>query len=152
MIQKANVFGNGAVKQKVVIQRVQCPSVTALPLTWTHQQHYLTSWNRTLLEKLIVAQLVNKFPVFYEAWKFIAVGTRARHWMLSWATWIQSTPSHPVSFERGLCYNMILPSTPKSLQVVSSLHVFRLKLYELLIFHPCMLHYPHISSSFICSS
>jgi hypothetical protein len=28
---------------------------------------------------------------------FIAVFTRARHWSLSWARWIQSTPSHPIS-------------------------------------------------------
>jgi hypothetical protein len=41
----------------------------------------LTTWSR-VLEKLIDAQLVKKFPVFYEIWRFIAVFTRARHWSL----------------------------------------------------------------------
>jgi hypothetical protein len=34
--------------------------------------------------------------------KFIAVFTRARHWSLSWAKWIQSTPSHPFSLKSTL--------------------------------------------------
>jgi hypothetical protein len=33
---------------------------------------------------------------FSENWNFIFVFTRARHWSLSWARWIQSTPSYPV--------------------------------------------------------
>jgi len=52
--------------------------------------------SRILLEKLIVTQLVKKFPTFY--------GTR--HWSLSWARWIQSTTSHNIS----LRYILILSS------------------------------------------
>jgi hypothetical protein len=40
---------------------------------------------------LIVAQLVKKFPVFYETQRFITVFTWASHWTLSWARLIQST-------------------------------------------------------------
>jgi len=39
---------------------------------------------------------VKNLPAFYGALRFITVFTRARHWSLSWARWIQSTPSHPI--------------------------------------------------------
>jgi hypothetical protein len=38
----------------------------------------LITWNRLLLEKLTVAQLVEKFPTLYGTSRFIAVFTRAR--------------------------------------------------------------------------
>jgi hypothetical protein len=50
-----------------------------------------TPWNRALLEKLIVTQLVKKFPALYETRRFIAVFTKARqfrrpvsHFVTSW--------------------------------------------------------------------
>ena len=43
----------------------------------------LTSWNRVLLEKLKDFQLVEKFPAFYGARKFITAFTIARHLYLS---------------------------------------------------------------------
>jgi hypothetical protein len=42
----------------------------------------LTPWNRVLLEKLIVTQLVKKFPAFYGTRRFITVFKRAHHWSL----------------------------------------------------------------------
>jgi len=57
----------------------------------------LTPWGRALLEKIIVAQLVKKFPTFYGTRRFIIVFTRARQWSLSCSRWIQSTASHPSS-------------------------------------------------------
>jgi hypothetical protein len=33
----------------------------------------------------------------YVTLKLIALSTRSRYWSLPWASWIQSTPSHPVS-------------------------------------------------------
>jgi hypothetical protein len=47
-----------------------------------HITDHLPPWRRVLLEKLIVAQLVNKFSVFYGIRSFITVFTRARHWSL----------------------------------------------------------------------
>jgi len=38
----------------------------------------MAPWGRVLLEKLIVAELVNKFPAFYATRKFVTVFTRAR--------------------------------------------------------------------------
>jgi hypothetical protein len=43
----------------------------------------LLSWSRVLLEKLIIAELVKKFPAFYITARFITVFTRARYWLLS---------------------------------------------------------------------
>jgi hypothetical protein len=43
----------------------------------------LTPMTTVLLEKLIVAQLVRKFHVFYGTRRFITVFTIARHWTLS---------------------------------------------------------------------
>jgi hypothetical protein len=44
------------------------------------------------LEKLVVAQLVEKLSYFYETWRFIIVLTGARHPSLFQARSIQSTP------------------------------------------------------------
>jgi len=57
----------------------------------------LTPWSRVLFEKLTVTQLVKKVPTFYGIWKFITVFLTTHHLTLSWARWIQSTPSHPIS-------------------------------------------------------
>jgi hypothetical protein len=54
----------------------------------------LTTWSRVFIEKLIVAQPLNKFPAFYENQILITTFTRAHDWSLSWATWIQFTNSH----------------------------------------------------------
>jgi hypothetical protein len=40
---------------------------------------YLTPWIRVLLEKLVVTQLVKKYPAIYGTRKFITVFTRAHH-------------------------------------------------------------------------
>jgi hypothetical protein len=58
----------------------------------------VTLWSSVLLEKLIVTQLVKKFPVFYETQKFITVFSRARHWSLSRTKFTQSkSTSAPIS-------------------------------------------------------
>jgi hypothetical protein len=44
------------------------------------------------------SQLVKKFPVFYETWRFLNALTSARHLSLSWASPIQSTHPHPTSW------------------------------------------------------
>jgi hypothetical protein len=53
----------------------------------------ITPWNTVLLGQLIVAQLSKEFPAFYGTRMFITVFIRARQWSLSWARWIQFTPS-----------------------------------------------------------
>jgi len=58
---------------------------------------YLYNTRSRVIEKLIVAQLVKKFSVFYETRRFITVFLRTCHWSLCWARWIQSTSLHPNS-------------------------------------------------------
>jgi hypothetical protein len=59
-------------------------------------------WSRALLEKLTVTHLIKKFPAFYWTRRVITVFTRASHWSLSWAKWIQSIPSDPISLNSSL--------------------------------------------------
>jgi hypothetical protein len=49
--------------------------------------HSLTQWSRFLVGRQTVIKLVKKFIALYGA----------RHWSLSWARWIQSTPSNAIS-------------------------------------------------------
>jgi hypothetical protein len=76
----------------------------------------LTSWNR-IIEKLIVAYLVNKFPVFYGIRKFTTMFSRAHHWSLSWLTWTQCT--FP-SYFPNIHSNIIIPSTPRCFEFLLS--------------------------------
>jgi len=66
---------------------------------WTDRQTLtyllITPWKRVLLEKVTGSQLVKKFPAFYGSRRFITAFTSVRHLSLSWATSIQSMPSHP---------------------------------------------------------
>jgi hypothetical protein len=46
--------------------------------------------------------LLVKFPAFCGTWSFITISTRACHMFLSWDRWIQSTPSHHISWRSVL--------------------------------------------------
>jgi len=63
---------------------------------------------RVLLEKLIVTQIVKNFPAFYGTQRFITVFTRACHWSLFSAKWIQSTHSQPISLKSILMLSLYL--------------------------------------------
>jgi hypothetical protein len=78
-------------------------------------------------EKLTVAQVIKKFITIHET-----PFTTARHWSLSWATWIQSTFFQLIS----LTSILKLPS-----QMVSSLQV------AFLILHACYMPRPSYSWS-----
>jgi hypothetical protein len=66
----------------------------------------LTPWCRILFEKLVVTHLVKNILLSYGTRRFITVFTQARHWTLSWASWIQFAPSIPISLRSML----MLPS------------------------------------------
>ena len=68
--------------------------------------YLLTPWSVVLFEKLTGFHLVKKFPLFYETRRFSTAFTSALHPSLSWASMIQSIPSHPTSWRAIL----ILPS------------------------------------------
>ena len=67
----------------------------SFPLSVTH---FLTPWGRVLLKKLRSSKLVKKFHTIYGIRGFITAFTSARHLSLSWATSIQSVPSHRTSW------------------------------------------------------
>jgi hypothetical protein len=68
----------------------------------------LTPWSWVLLEKPPFARLLKNFQAFYGPRMFITVFTRAFHWSLSWAGWIQFIPRHSIS----LWFILILSSYP----------------------------------------
>jgi len=53
--------------------------------------------NTVSLEQLTVTSQVKKCSALYRTRRFITVFTTARHWYLSSATYIQSTPSYHIS-------------------------------------------------------
>jgi len=57
-----------------------------------------TPRSTVLPERLTGLQPVKKFPAFYGTRRFITACTSARHLSLSWASSIQSIPSHPTSW------------------------------------------------------
>jgi hypothetical protein len=75
---------------------VQSATPLLLHYDITDEPNQPTTRNR-VLEKLTVTQLVKKFPALYGTRRFITVFTTAGHWSLSWARWIQCTPTHPAS-------------------------------------------------------
>jgi len=69
----------------------------------------LTPWNRVLLEKLTVSQIVKKFPPFNGTRKDITAFTGAHHLSLSSLRSIQSISHHSIS---RFAFYSTLPSTP----------------------------------------
>ena len=61
----------------------------------------LTTWSK-VLERVVVHHLDKKFPKCCGNRRSIIVFTAARFSAVSWARWIQATPSHPVSFRSSL--------------------------------------------------
>jgi hypothetical protein len=57
----------------------------------------MTPRSRVILDKLTVPQLVKKYPTFYVTWTFITIFITTCHLSLSWARYIQTMTSHPIS-------------------------------------------------------
>jgi hypothetical protein len=93
----------------------------------------------TAFEKLTVAQLVKNFPGFYVSRMFNIVFTRGRYWTTSWANWIQSTFSNPISWRP-----ISLLQSYLRLDLASGLlpSGFPTKILYYFSFLPCVLHVP----------
>jgi hypothetical protein len=109
-------------------------------------QYLLTPWSIVHFDKLIVAHLINKFPVIYGTWRFITVFTRARHRSLSWATWIQSTSSYSNCL-RSLRMHIYYLSIHSYVFLVVFRQIFRLTSCMNFSYLRCVLHAPPIPSS-----
>jgi hypothetical protein len=71
----------------------------------------LNPWRTAHPEELMVAQLGNKFPVFYGLRRFIAFFKMDDHWFLSLGTCLAHTLT---SYYLKIYSNIILPSTTRS--------------------------------------
>jgi hypothetical protein len=78
----------------------------------TYNSHVtlLTPWSGTLLEKLIVAELVKKFPVFRGTRMFITVFSSVHHRSLSRESSPQSSPCFLIRFKKSSHLHLGLPS------------------------------------------
>jgi len=82
---------------KKIPSLINCESKQAQYVSFADTMRGWAPWIRVLFQKLIVTQLVNNFPAFYGALRFITTFTTGRHWSLSWATCIQSTTFQRIS-------------------------------------------------------
>jgi hypothetical protein len=75
----------------ICARTVDLVTVIRLPLTWhcAVSAMSLVPLRRVLLEKLIVARLVDELFVFYAS-----TFTKSRHWILSSTTWVQCRITH----------------------------------------------------------
>jgi len=130
--------GNGGTAPRILIdfiyfQFCTCPiatdNYTGVLYVCENLSRKIFSWDDSLAD--------HEIP--YLSWnpKFLTVFTRARHWSLSWVTWIPSTTSYPI-FRRSI---LILYSI-LCLHVTSSLFPsdFRTKISYKFLVSPCTLH------------
>jgi hypothetical protein len=68
-------------------------------------ESFLISWKQLL-------SACHQIPRLYWTWRFITMFTTPWHSSLSWARWMQSTPSHSASLK--IHFNIILPSFSRS--------------------------------------
>jgi hypothetical protein len=118
----------------------QCPEY----LSVTTQYSLTHSWSWALHDKLPILQLLKNYPAFYGTRRFIAVLTRALQWSLSWAKWIESIPSHPITLR-----SILILSTHLRLGLPSGLFAsgFPTNILYAFLFPPFVLHVLPISSS-----
>ena len=70
--------------------------------------YLLTAGSTVLIEEQTVPQLVKKLPAFYGTRRFSTAFTSARHLSLSWASSIQSIPTHPTSWKSFFIFSYLL--------------------------------------------
>jgi hypothetical protein len=82
---------------------------------------YLIPWNRFFLEKLIVTQLIKKYPTSYRTKILIYCLNSSLNSF--WATQLQSAPSYNILFFK-IWFPIILQSTPMSpKQIKTTMHL-----------------------------
>jgi len=103
------------------------------------------SWSIVPLEKLKVVQLISNLPTFFGTWRIITMFTRAHHFSLSLARWIQTIPSYHISvgsiiISSHLCLSLQSGPCPSGTHTKLIMHFcsFPCMSYTFLIF---ILHY-----------
>jgi len=101
---------NHATRTPSTLHRIQkSPQLVRILARWIQSTlDLLTAWNRVLLEKLSISQLLKKFPAFYGTRRFIAAFTSAGQLSISWVSSIQSILPHPTSWRSILILSSLL--------------------------------------------
>jgi hypothetical protein len=84
---------------------------------------------RVLPERLIVSQLIKKFPAFYGTQRFINAFARARSFILSWTRSFQPATSHQVSLR-----SILVVSSHLRLDIATGL--LRLRFHTKVLYAP----------------
>jgi ammonia channel protein AmtB len=92
----------------------------------------LTHWNKALIKKPIVIQLVTRPTAFYGKLSFFTVVTKALHWPVSQLNSVQAL----ISYFFKMHFNIILPAiislvTAKKLKYSANLHNTGLAVIEI---------------------
>jgi hypothetical protein len=82
--------------KEIIVIISQCWLYAGFSQKTSREENELTQWRKVVVEKLIVGQLVKKYPTFMEPECSYHVHKRPPP-ALSWARKLQSTPSRPVS-------------------------------------------------------
>jgi hypothetical protein len=88
--------------------------VTDLIIT-SNKKSLCRNWNNAMEQSALleaVSHLASQFFICYRTERFITIFTSASHWLLSWVTWIWSTPSPP--YFSKICCNIIVPPTART--------------------------------------
>lgn len=67
-------------------------------------KYFISNRVHETLPRWTVQKVAKKYLLFCGSRMFITMFVRVRHCMLSWASWIQSTPSHTLA----LCFTLII--------------------------------------------
>jgi hypothetical protein len=118
-----------------------CEQEHAIFLSRDSSNYLFTPWSTVLLEKLTGCHLVKKFSFHGTRW-LITAFTNASHLSLSWASSIQSIPSHHTSWRSIIILSSHLA---RVFQVVSFLQVSPTNPCVRLSSHPHVLHATAIS-------
>ena len=89
-----------------ILHNSRLHAISHMNIQWSSQinTNQLIPWGRVLSEKLIIPQLIKKFPTFYGTPRFVTTFTSTCHLSLSWSWQIQSMPDHLTSWKSILIF------------------------------------------------
>jgi len=95
---------------KMDLEEIECEDVDWIHLVqcWVQWWAFINSMEHSPSSQAN-GHSVKKFLAFYGTKRLITIVTRPCHWTLSWARWIQSTPSHSIFWRFVLIFSHLCP-------------------------------------------